>query len=492
MHKRPLIASVIAGCLFSLSSISTASATDNSIAANDDMFTVSESSGATILSVLSNDASEPSMTITSVSSPNHGGRAVISNAGGSITYTPANYFNGVEVFSYTVSNGVNSSNAQVRITVMPVNDPPVAFADDFNVRPNQESTFLVLNNDTDVDDDVLVITSVSSPTSGTAQITQSRTEILYSSTGTTCGLQTFTYTVSDQNGGTDVGTVSVHVNCANAIDDDYTINEDQTTGFFVLANDEESSTASLTRLTQPTEGGTVTMSQDATYLLFVPTPNYFGTVTFRYTSSNAGSDHAANVTVHVLNVPDVPIANSDTYRTRRNVSIPIQVLANDIDVDSSGISAQHWTNISSRSRIQTTGASTMYVPAKNFCGTDNFTYDISNVAGTSTGNVRVVVSCDKTAQKYALPSKLVALKTYVLGTTTKQKQKIQITAAGTCRVTRIFSRQTAYIGHKKVARKVIAGWKLKVAKSGRCKVSVKSPGTSLYSALKVTRTYIVK
>jgi hypothetical protein len=48
------------------------------------------------------------------------------NADGSFTYTPNADFNGADSFTYTVSDGDLSDSGTVTITVLPVNDPPVA------------------------------------------------------------------------------------------------------------------------------------------------------------------------------------------------------------------------------------------------------------------------------------------------------------------------------------------------------------------------------
>jgi len=56
------------------------------------------------------------LTINSVSSPSHGTAAV--NADGTITYTPASLFIGIDTFTYTISDGSAISNtATVTVTV---------------------------------------------------------------------------------------------------------------------------------------------------------------------------------------------------------------------------------------------------------------------------------------------------------------------------------------------------------------------------------------
>nr|MDQ3283186.1 DNA/RNA non-specific endonuclease [Acidobacteriota bacterium] len=72
-------------------------------------------------------ANSNALTYTIVSGPSHG---TISGSGATQTYTPAPDFNGSDSFTFKVSDGSRSSNtAKMTITVLEVNDTPVANAD---------------------------------------------------------------------------------------------------------------------------------------------------------------------------------------------------------------------------------------------------------------------------------------------------------------------------------------------------------------------------
>ena len=79
----------------------------------------------------------------------------------------------------------------------------------------------LLGNDTDVDGDALFITSVTQPdvTQGTISTTSDAsghiTSIIFTPTKDYNGNATFTYTISDGNGGTDTATVTLHVKPVN-------------------------------------------------------------------------------------------------------------------------------------------------------------------------------------------------------------------------------------------------------------------------------------
>src|SRR5207248_1551274 len=129
-------------------------------------------------------------------SPTHGNLAF--NTDGSFTYTPfANYFNtknSVQVapldsFTYTVKDDGNLvSTATVRITVNNVNQPPTGVNDVFTIKANTPLNTNVLSNDTDPDNDVLSVATVtvngSPATLGTPAPTAQGGSVTVSATGT--------------------------------------------------------------------------------------------------------------------------------------------------------------------------------------------------------------------------------------------------------------------------------------------------------------------
>ena len=92
------------------------------------------------------------------------------------------------------------------------NTPPVALDDSASTAEDTAVDIYVLTNDSDADGDTLSIHSVTSPTNGTA--TNHTTYVTYSPDTNFNGTDSFEYTVSDGNGGTDTATVTVTVNAA--------------------------------------------------------------------------------------------------------------------------------------------------------------------------------------------------------------------------------------------------------------------------------------
>ena len=80
-----------------------------------------------------------------------------------------------------------------------------------------------LTNDRDVDGNTLIITAVSDPPNGTATMVSGGSNVNYTPDSNYNGPDSFTYTISDGNGGTDTATVSISVTAVNdapvAVDD---------------------------------------------------------------------------------------------------------------------------------------------------------------------------------------------------------------------------------------------------------------------------------
>jgi protocatechuate 3,4-dioxygenase beta subunit len=93
--------------------------------------------------------------------------------------------------------------------ITPINYPPVANDDSAATTKNVAVTINVLANDTDANNDILVIDSITQPLHGIANIVSS--SINYIPESNFEGSDNFTYTVSDGNGGFDSAQVSIYI-----------------------------------------------------------------------------------------------------------------------------------------------------------------------------------------------------------------------------------------------------------------------------------------
>jgi VCBS repeat-containing protein len=161
--------------------------------------------------VLANDSDAETNALNAVlvSTVAHGTLAL--NPDGGFTYQPASNYFGPDSFTYRALDGVTHSEpAVVTITVTPVNDPPVAVNDSAAIVRNRSAIIDVLANDDDVDGGVLQIAGYTQGNSGGVSETGSGTLSYTPDYGFT-GADSFNYTVSDGQGGTNSAAVHLTV-----------------------------------------------------------------------------------------------------------------------------------------------------------------------------------------------------------------------------------------------------------------------------------------
>ena len=127
-------------------------------------------------------------------------------------HTVENLFNG-RVYDIQVrAVNLRSPGPQAEGEATPrVNDPPVATNDTATTAEDTAVVIRVLNNDTDADGDTLSVTAVSTTSNGSVAITGNGTTVTYTPNANFHGSDSFTYVVSDGNGGTDTGTANVTI-----------------------------------------------------------------------------------------------------------------------------------------------------------------------------------------------------------------------------------------------------------------------------------------
>ncbi|MFD0917277.1 tandem-95 repeat protein, partial [Pseudahrensia aquimaris] len=285
-----------------------------------------------------------------------------------LSFTSAPNYNGtITPLTYTVTDdeGLSDagSNGTVNITLVPVNDAPVGNDDVVNVT---EDTATALNPmaPTDIDDapaDLTVtITAIpNATTQGTVTYTDAggATQTLGSGDALTLAefatlsftpltdydglVDAITYTVSDDDGLTDTGSIAITMVPANDAPDAFTntvsADEDVATPLTITppTDIDDASTVLTATITQvPAAGeGTITYSLDGggsatlaagdtlsmselATLSFTSAPNYNGTITpltYTVTDDDGLSDAGSNGTVNITLVPvnDAPVGNDD-------------------------------------------------------------------------------------------------------------------------------------------------------------------------------------
>ena len=211
------------------------------------------------------------------------------------------------------------------------------------------------------------------------------------------GSDSFTYEISDGNGGTDTATVNVSVDSENdaptAGDDTAVTDEDQSVTVNVLENDDDEDGDTLTiSAVGAAANGTVTDNGDGT-LTYTPNADFAGTDSFSYTIADGnGGSATATVNVSIDPVNDAPEAADDVAQVVEDGSVSINVLENDADVDGDTLSIVS-VGAAGNGTVFDNGDGTLtYTPNAGFSGSDSFTYEVSDGnGGTDTATVSLSV-----------------------------------------------------------------------------------------------------
>ncbi len=323
---------------------------------------------------------------------------VLSGTLPNLTYTPNLNFFGSDSFTFRVNDGyANSAYATITINVANLDDLPVAVDDVTSTDEEVAIDIDVLLNDTDIDAGLKEVTSVTSPSNGTAVENPNGT-IKYTPNANFVGVDTFTYTL---NGGS-VATVTVTVNPIDdapvAVNDVATTDEDVEIDINVIANDTDIDSGPLmvTLVGSPAHG-TAVLNLDGT-IKYTPTADYFGPDQFTYTI-NGGSIATVFVTVNPIN--DLPIANPDEYTTTEDIQLVVAapgVKSNDSDVENNGLSVSLVIGSEPVNGVLVLNpdGSFTYTPYANFHGTDSFVYRITDGnGGTATALVTLNITSEE-------------------------------------------------------------------------------------------------
>ena len=172
-------------------------------AASNDSYSTAEDTALIVAApgVLANDSDVDgdAMTAVMVSTTSNG--TLTLNGDGSFTYLPDPDYNGSDSFSYKASDGtLSSSTAQrVSITVLAVNDAPVARADSFTL--DEDTTLAitapgVLSNDTDAEGDALSAIVMTGAGHGSVTLNADGS-FVYTPAANFNGTDSFTYSAND-------------------------------------------------------------------------------------------------------------------------------------------------------------------------------------------------------------------------------------------------------------------------------------------------------
>ncbi|MGI9947245.1 tandem-95 repeat protein [Vibrio hyugaensis] len=279
----------------------------------DDFATTDEDTAVTI-DVLANDSDpdDNQLTITNASVPAEQGSVEIVD--GKLVFTPAENFNGDATISYTVSDGELTDNAEVSVTVNPINDAPKTentIADQVLQEDFAEYTINLNDAFSDVDN---ADSDLTFSASGSSNIQVSIVDGIATITPTADwnGSEVLTFTANDPSGLEVSQTVDFTVTAvADIVSDKADIVEDTATTLNVLQNDDFEGQSPVVTVEAGNEpaNGSVTVNQNGT-ITYTPNTDYNGPDEFTYTVTSGGVTETTTVTLNVTPVNDKPVVEN--------------------------------------------------------------------------------------------------------------------------------------------------------------------------------------
>ncbi len=338
--------------------------------------------------VLANDSDSDGTLVPStlrVVTPPATGTATVVD--GKIAYTPAPNASGAVTLTYEIcDNGGACATATVTITVVAVNDPPVANNDSAATSPGTPVDVDVLANDSDVEGSTLTVSTFSQGANGTVALVAGK--LRYTPGVGFTGSDTFTYRAHDGTVDSNLATVTItDGNVAPvAVDDAASTDEDTPVDVNVLANDTDADgdPLSVASFTQPAHGS---VALAGAMLRYTPAANFNGTDTFQYRASDATEQsNLAMVTITVNSVSDAPVASDSTETTAEDTPLTSTVSATDGDGDALSYSLVGPAPVGLS--FNTANGAFTYTPASNFHGTVSFQFKAND--GTTDSNTATV------------------------------------------------------------------------------------------------------
>ncbi len=266
------------------------------------------------------------------------------------------------------------------------NQGPDATNDTASTNEDIAKVINIFANDSDPDGNGLSISAITQPDHG-AIVDNGNGTVTYTPDADYYGVDSFIYTIIDNEGSSSSATVTINVLAVNdnpvARADYMTVSEDVTTiSLNLLANDSDKENDTITILSVANgQHGTVVNNGDGT-ISYIPFENYYGSDSFTYIITDQyGSTSAAIVDVNILPVEDSPVAVTDNISYIGNRVIFPDLLANDYDPDGDQIVVVSVDTPEHGFLTTDYLGRTVYVMHNTFYGTEIINYYISDANG---------------------------------------------------------------------------------------------------------------
>ncbi|MEZ8585079.1 tandem-95 repeat protein [Vibrio cyclitrophicus] len=268
------------------------------------------------------------------------------NGDGSYSFAPNEDFNGDVNFSFDVSDGTDTVQANIDVSVTPENDPPVAGSTSYTVHEDNSITISdeqLLANSSDIEGEVAIDSVAYTGADGVLEDNGNGT-YTFSPNENFNGEVSLDVVVTDEEGATEATTAGISVLEVNdppvAGSTSYTVHEDNSITISneqLLANSSDiEGEFAIDSVAYSGADGVFEDNGNGTYT-FSPNENFNGEVSLDVVVTDEdGATEATTAGVTVLEVNDPPVAGSTSYSVNEDEVITIsaeQLLANASDIE---------------------------------------------------------------------------------------------------------------------------------------------------------------
>jgi gliding motility-associated-like protein len=355
------------------------------------------------------EANIDTLSITITLNPTNG-TVTLDTLTGVITYTPNTNFNGVDSLIYELcdtGNPVYCDTAIVYITVTDVADPVIANVDTASTLQGDPVVIDILNNDTDIDNDINPgsVTIISTTTNGTITVDSITGVITYNPDPGFSGVDSLIYQVCDSAVPPNCDTAIVYINVIStnapliANQNDVTTSPNTAITINILGNDTDPDnnidSTSVTIIDPPNHGTVLVFFNGA--ILYTPVNGFIGIDSLIYQVCDLGNPVYCDtayviITISTGTINNPPVGVADFAALCQNgETISVDVIANDTDSDGNMLNLMV-VQPPAYGTATISGDSIIYTPNGLFFGVDSVEYTVCDATLCDTAYLVVTLN----------------------------------------------------------------------------------------------------
>lgn len=276
------------------------------------------------ITLRASDVDGDALSFAVLTAPAHG---TLTGTGGALTYTPFANFAGPDEFTFRVNDGsLDSGAAQVGITVIPVNDPPVALPQTVATAENTAVTITLAAMD--VEGDALRFAVAGQPTHGT--LAGAGAIVTYTPSPGFTGPDAFSFVANDGKADSAPGIVSIIVstvtpvnNAPVALTQTIATVENTSVTITLAATDVDGDALAFAVVGQPAHG---TLAGAGAILTYAPAPGFNGRDVFSFVANDGKADSAPAAVSILVSAAARPSTGGGCSSRKSGDDVPVLLL----------------------------------------------------------------------------------------------------------------------------------------------------------------------